>query len=150
MGDTWASRLRSVWPYAVFASVFCFLSTGAVGAFIAWRGGASDSVSFALALLDPALATLAFLGVSVATPTVFVGKPYNLAHALSLPTVFLCLIYGIKSMGRFSGANAQRIEDALRTDLIWLNPSAIFQAWLVTVLVFLLIGTVADRGRDVE
>jgi hypothetical protein len=150
MGDTWASRLRSVWPYAVFASVLCFLSTGGVGAFVAWRGGASDSLSFALALLDPALATLAFLGVSVAVPTVFVGKPYNLVHALTLPTVFLSLIYGIKSMGRFSGANAQRIEDALRTDLMWLVPAVVFQAWIVTVLVFLFVGAVVPKGGDVE
>lgn len=99
-------------------------------------------------MLDPALATLAFLVVSVLSPSVLAGKRFSLIHSLTVPTLFMALVYGIKSLGRYAPSNMQRIEDAVRSDLVWLNLEIVFEAWIVLVLVFLFVSAVLVRDRQ--
>jgi hypothetical protein len=147
---TWFDRVKGVWPYATAVTTLMFVATSLVGGFIAWQSGADEFFSYVLAAADPAVASLGMLAVCLAKPDVFAGKRFRMPHLLTLPTLFLVIVYAIKSLGRLSAASVRRIEGAERFDLIWLDPAIVVEAWLVLVLVMVAVGVFAGERDGVE
>ena len=68
---------------------------------------------------------------------------------VTLPTLFIVIVYAIKSLGRDSAASLRGIEGAERFDLIWLGPRVAIEAWIVLVIVLSMVGALAgERDRE--
>jgi hypothetical protein len=146
----WKSRFLSVWPYATTSTAVLFFTTAVFGSVTAWRLGAQEALSFVLAVFDPAIAAICLLFVCAVQPSVFSGARFRLPHAVSIPTVYVAIVFAIKTLSMDGGFSIQRLEGAGRLDLIWLRPGTLFGLWLALVAVFFLFGTRAKAEPDVE
>lgn len=132
---TWSARVRESWPYATAVTTVLFATCSLVGCFVTWQAGADGLVNYVLAAADPALAAIGLMLVCVVAPDVFSGRRFRMPHVLTLPILYVFIVYAIKSLGRDSAAQLQRIEGAQRFDLIWLDHRVILEALVVLVVV---------------
>lgn len=138
--STWRQRLAEVWPYATATTSVLFVTCVIVGWFVTWRAGAQTGLTYILAATDPALAAIGMLLVCVAKPDVFVGSRFRLPHTLTLPFLYVLIVFAIKSLARNSESGIRRYEGADRFDLIWTDARVALQALVVMVLVMALVG----------
>jgi hypothetical protein len=146
----WKDRIAEVWPYATSSTTVLFVSCVAFGWFVSWRGGASGIFSYVLAAADPAVAAILMLVVCLLQPNVFAGRRFRLPHVATLPTLFVSIVFGIKSLARNSESGLRRFEGAERYDLIWLDHRVALQAWLVLVLVMAVLSAIIGEKDGVE
>jgi hypothetical protein len=111
-----------------------------VGWIVTWRGGAQAAFTYILAATDPALAALGMLLVCAAKPEVFAGKRFRLPHVLTLPFLYVMIVFAIKSLARNSESGIRRYEGADRFDLIWTDARIAVQAMVAMVVVMALVG----------
>lgn len=137
---TWRQRLSEVWPYATATTSVLFVTCVVVGWFVTWRAGAQSTLTYILAATDPALAAIGMLLVCVAKPDVFVGNRFRLPHILTLPFLYVLIVFAIKSLARNSESGIRRFEGADRFDLIWMDARIALQALVAMVLVMGLVG----------
>jgi hypothetical protein len=137
---TWRKRLSEVWPYATATTSLLFVTCVLVGWVVTWRAGAEKAFTYVLAATDPALAALGMLLVCAAKPDVFSGRRFRLPHTLTLPFLFVLIVFAIKSMARNSESGIRRFEGADRFDLIWSDARIAVQALVAMVVVMALIG----------
>ena len=139
LNEPWKHRVAAVWPYATATTTILFVSCVLVGWFVTWQAGTDKLFSYVLAAADPAVAAILMLVVCLARPDVYVGKRFRMPHLLTLPTLYVLIVFAIKSLARYSESGIRRIEGADRFDLIWLEPRVALQAWVVLVIVMSLV-----------
>ena len=142
-GTSWKEEVRAVWPYATSVSSLLFGACALVGLVSAWKSGAKGALSYVLAVTDPAFAALAMLVICVACPAVYLGDRFRFPHVLTLPTLYVAVVYGIKSLSRNSAGSLQRYEGAERSDLLWLDWHVVALAWVALVIVFFVVSALA-------
>ncbi len=116
-----------------------FIPCVLVGWFVTWQAGSNEFFSYVLAAADPAVTAILMLVVCLAWPDVYGGKRFRMPHVLTLPTLYIVIVFGIKSLATNSESGIRRIEGAERFDLIWLEPWVALQAWVVLVIVMSLV-----------
>ena len=150
MRPSWKKRVAEVWPYATTVTTVMFTVCAVGGVFIAWQSGAKTLFGYIVALVDPSVAGIAMLAVCAVFPDVFLGSRYRLPHVLSLPTLYLVLIFGIKAVSQSAAFALRRFEDTDRYDLIWLQPPVLIEAWIALVVVLSSIGAFSKNQPDVK
>lgn len=135
----WKDRVAEVWPYATAATTILFVSCVLFGWFLTWQAGAHEFFSYVLAAADPAVTAILMLFVCLLQPNVFAGRRFRMPHVATLPTLFVFIVFGIKSLARNSESGLRRFEGAERFDLIWLDYRVALQAWLVLVVVMAVV-----------
>ena len=147
---SWKSRVKAYWPYATSSTSILFVACVLFGWFVSWQAGASGWRSYVLAAMDPAVGALGLLAVCLLAPDVFAGKRYRMPHTLSLPTLYLALVYASKALSEFSGSGVRGVEGAGRYDLVWFNPGVILEAWAVLVVIMAMVGALAGEKEGVN
>jgi hypothetical protein len=123
-----------------------FAVCACVGLAYSWRSGAQGSLSYVLATADPAMAAIVTLLLGLLYPAVFVGRRFGLPHALTLPAVFVAIVFAIKSIAQTSASAIQGVEGAERFDLLWAQPGVAAVAWATAAVAMGTIG-VLTRTR---
>lgn len=136
---SWRSEIHTAWPYATSAVSLLFFIALFVGVVVTWQSGSIHIISFATAVADPALAAILMIAVCLISPAVFSGKQYQVAHAFSLPTLYMAILFGLKLVGRGSASALQQIEGIQRLDSMWLNIRIVSIVWVGMVLIFLVV-----------
>lgn len=137
---TWRQRISEVWPYATASTSLLFVTCVLVGWFVTWQSGAQKLFTYILAATDPALAALGMLFVCAVRPDVFAGKRFRLPHVVTLPFLYVLIVFAIKSLARNSESGIRRFEGAERFDLIWTDARVALQALVAMVVVMVLVG----------
>lgn len=150
MSLDWKTKLIQVWPYASTVTTVMFLCVACVGAFLTWQSGAQGTMSFMLAIVDPSMAAIVLLIVAIVLPDVFRGSQFRLPHVVSLPTLYLALVFGTKVIAQGSFSSLLRVEGAARVDLMWLQPKALILSFVVTVAILAGIGALFVQKDDVK
>ncbi len=147
---SWRQRIAATWPYATAITSILFASCVLFGWFVAWQAGANGFFSYVLAAADPAVAAIVMLVVCLLRSDVFSGRRFRLPHIVSLPTLYVVIVFGIKSLSSNSESGIRRIEGAERFDLIWLDYRVALQAWVALVVVMAVAGALFGEKDGVN
>jgi hypothetical protein len=145
---TWRHRVAEVWPYATAATSLLFVTCVLVGWFVTWQGGPQKPFTYILAATDPALAALGMLAICAVRPDVFAGKRFRMPHVLTLPFLYVLIVFAIKSLSRNSESGIRRFEGAERFDLIWSDARVALQALVAMAVVMALVGIVLKEKES--
>jgi len=145
----WKHEVQAVWPYVTASTALMFVVCAAVGLVFSWRNGAQGSLSYVLATADPALAAITTLALGLFYPALFVGRRFWLPHVLTLPTVYVSVIFAVKTIAQTSSSAIQGVEGAGRFDLLWTEPVVVAVAWVAAAAAFGIVG-VLSRPRPPE
>ena len=135
----WKEELKEVWPYATAVTTLLFSTASITACFVTWQTGPENPFSYVLAVVDPALAALVMILTCVLRPAVFSGGPFAFPHMLTLPTLYMAVVYGFKLLGR-DAATVQRIEGVGRFDLIWLDTRMVLVVFIGMIVVMSAVG----------
>lgn len=150
MSSGWKSKFLAVWPYATTVTSVMFTVCAMLGAFLAWRAGAQGTLGYIIAIVDPSIAAIAMLVVCFVTPDVFVGPRFRFPHIVTMPTVYLVLVFGIKSVAMSAAPPIRRFDGADRYDMVWLRPPVLVLAWVLIVLVLSTVSAFSKDSEDVK